>query len=1158
MNTTPPLAEKILLPIPKVYKAIRSLLLVICLGAALLLPALESSAQGTTTGTIEITEGTLSINEGDSGSFDVSLSAAPSAQVTVSLSNTNTAVFIYPSSLTFTTSNWSANQSITVNPGYDSDSSNGSDTITLSASGGISAPNATKQITIVDGDNPGYEFNPGSLVMSQGPQEEASIRLRLKKQPSVDLTLRLSIVATANPSNFGVDTDPNTTGRQTDLTFNQSGTNPWNQYRTVKVFASGSLSAGSRRRDEQFGISVAPTGSSGDYANTASAIKVTANKDRPQGNILVTPAGTLNIDEGDSATLSVKLSVAPHPNSDATVVLSNRDKNPDVTLSTESLTFTASNYDIAQTVTVTAAEDSDRTDDNDTIIFSATRGIEATLVERTVLVTDRPSGTIDVTPAGMLNINEGDSGTLSIELSVEPSADVTVSLSKTNADVSLSPTSLTFTASNYDTAQTVTVTAAEDSDGNDETDTITLSASGGIIASPVTKSVAIKDNEPKPGTIELTPAGTLTIAEGDSTGVELSIELSVAPSTDVTVRLTKKNSDVLLSPAFLTFTASNYDTAQTVTVTAAEDNDGEDDTDTITLSATGGITAPDVTRSVVITDNEPTPGTIQITPTGTLTIDEGDSAGGSFSVTLSETPDAAVTVSLSKTNADVTLSPTSLTFTASNYNTAQRVTVTAAEDDDSAHESDTITLSATGGITAPKITKNISITDDDTPSGTIEITPVGALGIDEGHSTGGALFIALSDAPNSDVTLTLSKTNDDVSLSPATLTFTASNYENPQKVIVTAGEDNDESDDTDTITFSATGGIIAPNATKAVSIFDNDVSGSIPQGIIVLSPSGRLSIDEGASSTLLVSLGGTPKANARIAFSKTNSDVTLSPAFLRFTPANHFNPQTVTVTAAQDDDASDDTGTITFEVSGGIAAPPVAKEFLIVDDDPAPPTDGYEGSLVIAPVGSLIIDEGGQASIEVSLSAPPSKEISLRITKVGDAFGIVVLQESMIFTPSNWNQPQSVEIAAQMDPDILDEAYTIAFSFEGKRIDKAIIVRDEGKTRSRALALPPPDSEDEVTLRIRCKQRTPCHVAFECSAQSDGSLFQGRLPEAIPAFGAITLSSAQIQRFTGGDSWAGKGRLGCSLIGSAQISSQVWTRSGDGVLVNNSAAIRSA
>ena len=538
----------------------------------------------------------------------------------------------------------------------------------------------------------------------------------------------------------------------------------------------------------------------------------------PTGTINVTPASTLTIDEGASGTLSVSLSTAP--NADVTVSLAKT--NSDVSLSPTSLTFTSNNYSTAQTVTVTAAEDdADYVDDTDTITLTATGGIDASSVAKAVTITDNdtPTGTINVTPGGTLTIGEGASSTLSVSLSTAPNADVTVSLAKTNSDVTLSTSSLTFTSNNYSTAQTVTVTAAEDdADYVDDTDTITLSASGGITASNVTKAVTVTDNDTPSGMINITPAGTLTIDEGASG--TLSVSLSTAPNANVTVSLAKTNTDVTLSVSTLTFTTGNYNTAQTVTVMAAEDSDTTDDSDTITLSASGGIIASNITKAVTVTDNDKPSGTINVTPAGTLTIGEG--ASGTLSVSLSTAPNANVTVSLAKTNSDVSLSPSSLTFTTSNYSTAQTVTVTAGEDNDTTDDSDTITLSASGGIIAPDITRSVTITDNDTPSGTINVTPAGTLTIGEGDSTGGTLSIALSAAPNANVTVSLAKTNTDVTLSPSSLTFTTSNYSTAQTVTVTAAEDNDTTDDSDTITLSASGGIIAPDITRSVTITDND------------------------------------------------------------------------------------------------------------------------------------------------------------------------------------------------------------------------------------------------------------------------------------------------------------------------------------------------
>ena len=63
-------------------------------------------------------------------------------------------------------------------------------------------------------------------------------------------------------------------------------------------------------------------------------------------------------------------------------------------------------------------------------------------------------------------VAEGATGTYTVALGTEPSADVTVTVSgQAGTDVSLSGLTnnrLTFTTGNWDTSQTVTVTAAQD------------------------------------------------------------------------------------------------------------------------------------------------------------------------------------------------------------------------------------------------------------------------------------------------------------------------------------------------------------------------------------------------------------------------------------------------------------------------------------------------------------------------------------------------------------------------------------------------------------------------------------------------------------------------------------------------------------------------
>jgi endoglucanase len=86
-----------------------------------------------------------------------------------------------------------------------------------------------------------------------------------------------------------------------------------------------------------------------------------------------------------------------------------------------------------------------------------------------------PPGSINVS-ASTLSVTQGTTGTFTLALSSAPSANVTVSIAASgNTGLSASPTSLTFTPSNFAAAQTVTVTANSSGTG---TTTFTASASG--------------------------------------------------------------------------------------------------------------------------------------------------------------------------------------------------------------------------------------------------------------------------------------------------------------------------------------------------------------------------------------------------------------------------------------------------------------------------------------------------------------------------------------------------------------------------------------------------------------------------------------------------------------------------------------------------------
>ena len=101
----------------------------------------------------------------------------------------------------------------------------------------------------------------------------------------------------------------------------------------------------------------------------------------------------------------------------------------------------------------------------------------------------------------------------------------------------------------------------------------------------------------------------LTVAEG--TTVTYTVRLGSEPTGTVTVTPSSDNPDVTFSPATLTFTTSNWATAQTVTVTAAQDSDTAEDQATISHAVAGedygSVTAPSVPVTVPDDDVDPDP-----------------------------------------------------------------------------------------------------------------------------------------------------------------------------------------------------------------------------------------------------------------------------------------------------------------------------------------------------------------------------------------------------------------------------------------------------------------------------------------------------------------------------------------------------------------------
>ena len=184
--------------------------------------------------------------------------------------------------------------------------------------------------------------------------------------------------------------------------------------------------------------------------------------------------------------------------------------------------------------------------------------------------------TIEVEEGGTTNT------TYTVSLASQPSHDATVDLTiEGDEAVTVSPTPLTFTTSNWANTQTVTVTAVSDADPEDEFTVIQhkMTIDSKQYVSEWLPVKVLDDDVPG---VSLTYGNVTGIAlgfrlnEGDTRAY--SVVLAKEPDDSVTISVNSSNSTALrVSPNRLTFTKDNYSTAQPVTITARADSDAEDE-----------------------------------------------------------------------------------------------------------------------------------------------------------------------------------------------------------------------------------------------------------------------------------------------------------------------------------------------------------------------------------------------------------------------------------------------------------------------------------------------------------------------------------------------------------------------------------------------------
>ncbi len=762
--------------------------------------------------------------------------------------------------------------------------------------------------------------------------------------------------------------------------------------------------------------------------------------------IIISPTAGLQTSEL-AGTDSFQISLQTAPSSNVTINLSSSDTS-EGTVSPGSVVFTPVNWSIPQTVTVQGVDDA-VADGNisyeivtQPAVSSDTHYSGRDAANISVTNIDNDTAGITVQPTSGETSESGSTETFQIVLDSQPLANVTIAVASGDpSEGTVAPSGVVFTAENWNVPQVVTVTGVNDNvaDGNQVYLIVTEAAvsldpeyNGRSVADV---SITNLDDDAAGITVQPTTGQT---SEAGATA-SFSIVLTSQPLADVTIDLASSNpAEGTVSSSSVVFTPVNWNTPQTIVVTGQDDNisDGNTAYSIITSAAVSTDSAYNnrTVADVSLTNVDNDSAGIQVVPTTGQTSEAGGTA--TFAITLSSRPTASVTIALSSSDtSEGTVSPASITITPDNWNTPHQVTVTGVDDPDIDGLQTYTVMTAPAVSTDPKYNQrnpaDVTITNSDNDTLAIIVTPLTGETTEAG---GTATFtVVLGSRPAANVSIDLSSSDvGEGTVSPATLTFTAANWNQPQSVVVTGQDDPQRDGDIAYHIVTSNARSDDPNYNNrtvedvAVTNLDDDVA-----SVVVTPITGLVTGEDGRTATFTVRLSSQPTADVTLTLSSSNvNEGTVSPASLLWTTENWDQPQIVTVTGV-DDSVDDDDVLYTIVTSAAVSTDSFYNN-LAVDDVQVVNQDDDQAAILISPTSGLVTSEaGGQTSFSVVLTTQPTSNVTVTVTS-DDASEATVTPGQLTFTPANWNSVQQVTVVGVDDSWVDgDVAYTITARASG-------------------------------------------------------------------------------------------------------------------------------
>jgi len=637
------------------------------------------------------------------------------------------------------------------------------------------------------------------------------------------------------------------------------------------------------------------------------------------------------------------------------------------------------------------------------------------------------------TSSCILSVTEGGATDIfGFSLSDQPSSDVVINLTANpTSQFTVSPTSFTFTNSNWNSTQSATLTAVDDLllDGT-VTGSITLEIddplSDDCYDSLTSKSyiVSVLDNE-NAGYIVTPVVGTLT--ESDTTTASFDVVLTTQPINDVIIDFTNSDStEKTLGVTSATFTNATWNVTQTIILNSADDFliDG-DQTTSITaqinpLSDAGFTGSVSQTISVITKDND-SGDFILGSISGNLTEDPPNTVN--FSVVLTAQPSSTVIIDFSSGDlTEATMVTNSVSFTSGNWNIPVLVYVSSVDElifDGSQTTSITATVSSSsdpGFTSASSQIINVITEDNDKPSYTVNPV-VGAL--TEGDMTTVYFTVILDATPSSNVIINLANGDpSEVTLSTTSITFTPANWNVTQTITLFSEDDPIIDGPQNTVITASINGLSDPNFAslddQTVSVITNDNDSASVKVTVI----DNLTSEYGDTGSFEMVLESQPTGEVTIDLISSNLlEGKLIDNSVTFNSSNWDTPQVVSVEGIDDSPPISD-GAIVFNIITGNVTSSDPNFGLLdgttIDDVSMTNQDNDAPGIIVSLLNNdfTTSESGDFIIVQFNLLAKPNggANVTIPLSLSGPSGEMILSKNSITIANSDWDKPSSNQV----------------------------------------------------------------------------------------------------------------------------------------------------